>query len=213
MSRVTCSRTSPASVNLTGALPSRLSRTWRSRVGSPIRSLGTSGGNVAQQGQSLLIGPERHHLRHLVEQIGQRKSRSAVPDRVARLRPWRDRECRRSGCSRLRWRGWKICTYLSCSALERGARERRSAMPMMACVSACGSRDHAGQEIRLGLAGALGRSLGLLQFDFDFRLALGHIARGREHALQRPVPVVVNVVVVIGHDRLCLPSRAQAVSS
>ena len=41
-STLTVSTTSPRSVNLI-ALPSRLMSTWRSRTGSPIRRLGTSG--------------------------------------------------------------------------------------------------------------------------------------------------------------------------
>ncbi len=59
---------------------------------------------------------------------------------------------------------------------------------------------HAGEKVRLGLARGLGHGLGLLQFGLD-PLTLRDVARRREDALQRTVPVVKGGRV-IGHHRL-----------
>jgi hypothetical protein len=64
-SGVTRRDTSPVSVNLI-ALPSKLSSTCRSRVGSPTRPAGHVRRDLTHQGQPFFTGPARHHLRHLL---------------------------------------------------------------------------------------------------------------------------------------------------
>ncbi len=62
---------------------------------------------------------------------------------------------------------------------------------------------HAGQKVRLGAAGALGHGLGLFQLHLH-PLALGHIARRGEDALQLAVPVVKGGGVVGDHGLLAV---------
>ena len=70
---------------------------------------------------------------------------------------------------------------------------------------------HAGEEIRFREVGFLRRGLGALQLDVLFlqrlleALALGDVARGGEHALQPPVPVVEGGRVVGDHGFLAVP--------
>ena len=70
---------------------------------------------------------------------------------------------------------------------------------------------HAGKEIRFGEVGLFRRGLGALQLDVRFlqrlleALALGDVARGGEHALQLPVPVVEGGRVVGHHGFLAVP--------
>ena len=70
---------------------------------------------------------------------------------------------------------------------------------------------HAGKEIRFREVGLLRRGLGALQLDVRFlerlleALALGDVARGGEHALQLPVPVVEGGRVVGHHGLLAVP--------
>jgi hypothetical protein len=65
---------------------------------------------------------------------------------------------------------------------------------------------HAREEIGLALARALGDGLGLLQLGLD-ALALGHVARGGEDALQRAA-AVVECGRVVRHDRFLPVARA-----
>ena len=66
---------------------------------------------------------------------------------------------------------------------------------------------HAGQEVGLGAARALRRRLGLFQLDLN-PVALRHIARRGEHALQRAVPIVERRRIV-RHDGLRPIARAR----
>ena len=104
----------------------------------------------------------------------------------------------------------KICTYLSCSGGERGLGEQvgdaHDRVHRRADLVA-----HAGQEVRLRPARALGRGLGLLQLRLD-ALALGDVARRGEDALQRAIPVVEGGRVVGDHRLACRRGRS-AVSS
>ena len=63
---------------------------------------------------------------------------------------------------------------------------------------------HAGQEIRLGPVGAVSQGLRVLQLPLH-PLALGHVTRRREDALQRAVPVVEGGRVAGDHGLLAVP--------
>ena len=206
-SGATRSDTSPDSVNLI-ALPSRLSSTCRSRVGSPTRSVGTSGA-ISQTSARPFSWARTATIsvtfsRRSLSENPVRSSSSCEASTLERSRMSLIRFSRLSPARR------KICTYLSCSGDERGLREqvgdahdrvhRRSDFVA-----------HAGQEIRLGPAGALGGGLGLLQLCLD-PLALGDVARRGEHALQRAVAVVEGGRVVGHHGLLAVAgARGQLV--
>ena len=72
--RSTETTTSPRSVNLI-ALPTRLTRTWRSRPASPTTASGTSGRDPAGQLQALGVGPQGQGLQGLVERVAEAERR------------------------------------------------------------------------------------------------------------------------------------------
>ena len=69
-STATLTTTSPRSVNLT-ALPTRLTRTCRSRPASPTRTSGTSAADLAGQFQPLLVRPQGQRLQGVAQGVAQ----------------------------------------------------------------------------------------------------------------------------------------------
>ena len=195
-SGVTRRATSPDSVNLI-ALPSKLSSTCRSRVGSPTRSVGTSGAishtrarpfSWARTATISVTFSSRSFSENPVRSSSSCEASTLERSRMSLMRFSRLSPARR-----------KICTYLSCSGERGGLREQvRDADDRIHRRS--DFMAHARQKIRLGLARALGHGLGLLQFRLH-PLALGDVARRGEDALQRAAPVVKGGRVV-GHHRL-----------
>ena len=202
-SGVTRSATSPDSVNLI-ALPSRLSSTCRSRVGSPTRSRGTSGAISHTRARPFLVGSDRHHLGHLPQQIVQREpgplqlelrgfDLGQIEDVVDEMQQVV------AGAA-------KDLHVLVLLGGERGLREQiRDADDRIHRRSDLVA--HARQKIGLGLARGLRHGLGLLQLRLH-PLALRDVARRGEDALQRAAPVVEGGRVV-GHHRLLPVARAR----
>ena len=129
-SRSTFRETSPVAVNLI-ALPSKLSSTWRSRVGSPTRSLRTLGA-ISQ----IKVSPFSRALGATISMTFSKWSLSENP------------VCSRSSCdastlersrmsliklSKLSPERRNIWTYLSCSGVSE-VLARRSATPMIAFI-------------------------------------------------------------------------------
>ena len=127
--RATRTTTSPRSVNFT-ALPTRFSRTWRSRPGSPSTRLGHVGADVARELEPLLAGAQRQQRRRVADDLAHverrpfqlepprldlREVEDVVDDRRAAPRPTTSR-CRGSRAAR---------PTASCPAPATSCRESR----------------------------------------------------------------------------------------
>ena len=161
--------TSPCSVNLM-ALPTRLTRTCRSRPGSPTSVVGHVGRDVAGQLQPLLRGPAGPGSRMASPRLSRRSkatgSRSSLPASIL--------EKSRMSLMTVSSDSADALTMLQVLALLGGQvgvqgqlGHAEDAVHRRADLVA-----HVGQELALGPVGGLGRLLGLLQ------LLLGPLAVG-----------------------------------
>ena len=122
--------TSPDSVNLI-ALPSKLSSTCRSRVGSPTRSAGTFGAiSHTRASPFSRARPATISVTFSRWSFNEKPVRSNSSCEASTLERSRMSLMRFSRLSPARR---KICTYLSCSG-SRGVFASRSAMPMIAFI-------------------------------------------------------------------------------